>query len=190
MTATDTDTSAPKRLYRLVEAAYDDLSAVDGVTVCRTALDRTQERFGPECGIEAALLAARDGSSWKPVAGKSVARLDDGLIDALKNLEAHEQRVLRASRILFASSPFPFAAWLLGSRGEWLALFKLQTAPLDGTALLLQMARLAVQQRALEVGWTGILDRAREIQRSLLPDPLSSIAGFELDARSESADEV
>jgi sigma-B regulation protein RsbU (phosphoserine phosphatase) len=40
------------------------------------------------------------------------------------------------------------------------------------------------------VGWTGILDRAREIQRSLLPDPLSSIPGFELDARSDSAEEV
>jgi sigma-B regulation protein RsbU (phosphoserine phosphatase) len=91
---------------------------------------------------------------------------------------------------LFASSPFAFAAWLLGSRGEWLALFRLQSLPAEGTALLLQMARLAVQQRALEVGWTGILDRAREIQRSLLPDPLISIAGFELDARSESADEV
>src|SRR5262249_47951677 len=181
MTTTDADTSAPKRLYRLVEPAYDDLSAVDEVGFYRIALERTQERFGAECGIETVLLATRDGFSWKPVAGRSVGKSDNGLIVALESLDAHEQRVLRASRILFASSPFPFAAWLLGSRGEWLALLRLQTLPVDGTALLLQMARLAVQQRALEVGWTGILDRAREIQRSLLPDPLSSIAGFELD---------
>jgi serine phosphatase RsbU (regulator of sigma subunit) len=185
MSTTDTDTSAPKRLYRLVEPAYDDLSAIDETNFYKIALERTRERFGAECGIESVLLARLDGFSWKPIGGK-----DESLARALEGFALHEQRALRASRILFASSPFPLAAWLLGSRGGWLALFRLQSLPGEGAALLLQMARLAVQQRALEVGWTGILDRAREIQRSLLPDPLSSLSGFELDARSESADEV
>lgn len=185
MTTTETSTRSPKRLYRLVEPAYDDLNAVDETDFYSAALERTRERFGSECGIESILLARLDGFTWRPIAGR-----DESLSRALESLEPPEHRALRASRIAFAGSPFPFAAWLLGSRGEWLALFRLQEAPGEGTALLLQMARLAVQQRALEVGWTGILDRAREIQRSLLPDPLSSIEGFELDARSESADEV
>ena len=51
-------------------------------------------------------------------------------------------------------------------------MLRLARLPNEGQALLLQMARLAIQQRALETGWTGILDRARSIQRSLLPDPL------------------
>jgi serine phosphatase RsbU (regulator of sigma subunit) len=182
---TETAARAPKRLYRLVEPVYEDLTAIDEMTFYQIALERTRERFGAECGVESFLLARLDGFSWKPVRGG-----DGSLKDALDSIEPSEQRALRTHRILFAASPFPFAAWLLGSRSEWLALFRLRSLPEEGTALLLQMARLAVQQRALEVGWTGILDRAREIQRSLLPDPLSSLEGFEIDARSESADEV
>ena len=185
MTTTDAAASAPKRVYRLVEPAYDDLDAADESAFYSFALERTRERFGSECGIESVLLSRWDGFAWQAIPGG-----DDRLAGAFDGLDEAEQRALRASRIAFASSPVPFAAWLLGSRGEWLALFRLQSLPAEGTVLFLQMARLAVQQRALEVGWTGILDRAREIQRSLLPDPLSSIEGFALDARSESAEEV
>src|SRR5262249_41958392 len=101
-----------------------------------------------------------------------------------------ESEILRANRILFSDSPFPLAAWLVEPRGEWLMLFRLERLPEEGQALLLQMARLAVAHRSLESGWTGVLDRAREIQRSLLPDPLVSLPGFELAARSDSAEEV
>jgi len=84
----------------------------------------------------------------------------------------------------------PSVLWLLGTRGEWLVVFLLAEPLDDGRALLMQTARLAVQQKALETGWTGILDRARAIQRSLLPDPLPELSGFDLSARSDAADEV
>jgi len=185
MSATDAAAREPKRLYRLVEPVYDDLDEVDESAFYSSALERTRERFGTECGIESVLLSRWDGFAWQAIPGG-----DDRLAAIFDDLDVAEHRALRASRIAFAGSPIPFAAWLLGSRGEWLALFRLQSLPAEGTVLFLQMARLAVQQRALEVGWTGILDRARDIQRSLLPDPLASIAGFALDARSESAEEV
>jgi len=95
-----------------------------------------------------------------------------------------------SQQVAYSAQPFPVIFWLLGARAEWLAAYRLSAAPDEGQALLLQTARLAIQQRALEASWTGILDRARAIQRSLLPDPLPDLPGFELAARSESADAV
>jgi serine phosphatase RsbU (regulator of sigma subunit) len=185
MTTMESATRAPKQLYRLVEPAYDDLSAADEAAFYGLALARTRERFGRECGIEAVLLAHREGLAWQPV-----LHADDHLAGSLEQIATAQLHALRSSRIVFAALPFPFAAWLLGSRGEWLAIFRLEQLPDEGMALLLQMARLAVQQRALEVGWNGVLDRAREIQRGLLPDPLPEIPGFTMEARSDSAEEV
>ena len=176
---------APKRLHRLVEPVYADLPAADAAEFFRLALERTGERFGEECGIAATLLAHREGARWKTVAGS-----DEGLIDRLQRLSRAEHEIFLAEKTAFWKAPFPTAIWLLGPHAEWLAMLRLERLPDEGTALLLQMARLAIQQRALEAGWTGILDRARAIQQSLLPDPLPNLPGFDLAARSESADAV
>lgn len=175
----------PKRLYRLVEPVYADLHAADVAVFYAKALERTLERFGVECAIEGGWLGRREGVRWRTHSpGEEVLRrLAEGF-------EPAQWQILRANRILFSHSPFPLAAWLIEPRGEWLMLFRLQRLPEEGPSLLLQMARLAVAHRALESGWTGVLDRAREIQCSLLPDPLASLPGFDLAARSESAEEV
>jgi len=178
-------THEPKRLYRLIEPVYDDLPTRDLADFFRLALERTAERFGEECGIEATLLSRREGARWKAVAGS-----DEGLLERLQRLSRAEHEIFLAEKTAFWKAPFPTAIWLLGSRGEWLALLRLTGLPEEGPALLLQMARLAIQHRAVESGWTGILDRARAIQTSLLPDPLPTLAGFDLAARSVSADAV
>ena len=175
----------PKRLSRRVEPVYGDLPADHAADFFRLALDRTSERFGEECGIEATLLAGLQGSRWTPFAGS-----DERLLERLRRLSRAEHEIFLAEKTAFWKDPFPAAVWLLGGRSEWLAMLRLSRVPDAGTELVLQMARLAIQQRALEAGWTGILDRARAIQQSLLPDPLPGFMGFDLAARSESADAV
>jgi serine phosphatase RsbU (regulator of sigma subunit) len=175
----------PKLLYRLVEPCYAELEAADPAAFLRAALDRTRERFGEECGIEAYALARREGTAWR-----AVFETDPELLAGFDRLDAAERGMLLENRIAFSAAPLLSVQWLLGARSEWLAVFRLSQPPEEGLALLLQMARLAVQQRFLEMGWTGLLDRTREIQRSLLPDPLPDLPGFDLAARSESAEEV
>jgi serine phosphatase RsbU (regulator of sigma subunit) len=175
----------PKRLYRIVEPSYADLSALEPGEFFRRAAERTLERFGADCGILTFGLAVRGERGWKPLSGR-----DTSLLACVEALSAEERARFHAERVAFADGPVPAALWLLGTRAEWLVIFLL-AEPLDeGRALLLQTARLAVQQKALETGWTGILDRARAIQRSLLPDPLPELPGFDLSARSDAADVV
>ena len=175
----------PKRLYRLVEPAYANLPDREGAELYLAILERTRERLGQECGILGAAVARREGPGWRCVGGT-----EPELIDRHQRLPPGEREALLVDRVAFSAQPFPTALWLLGTRAEWLIVFRLADPPDEGGALLLQMARLAVAQRVLESGWTGILDRARAIQRSLLPDPLPDLAGFDLAARSESADAV
>jgi sigma-B regulation protein RsbU (phosphoserine phosphatase) len=175
----------PKRLSRRIEPIYADLPIDRPADMFRLALDRTRERLGTECNIEATLLARFEAGRWIAHTGS-----DERLLDKLRRLSRAEHEIFLAEKTAFWKDPFPAAVWLLGGRAEWLALLRLARPPDAGVELLLEMARLAVQQRALEAGWTSILDRARAIQRSLLPDPLPAFDGFELAARSESADAV
>ncbi len=174
----------PKKLYRLIEPAFDDLPAAHPAEFFRAALDRVRERFGEECGIEETVLARREPNGWRVAAGKA------SLLERLDHLPPAERDAFFSRQIGISTEPGPAALWLVGARAEWLAILSLAEPPDEGRALLLQMARLAMQHRALESGWTGLLERARAIQRNLLPDPLPELAGFELAARSESADVV
>jgi serine phosphatase RsbU (regulator of sigma subunit) len=178
-------TPAPKLLYRRVEPAYADLPVDSLEEFFRLALERTTERFGRDCGIEASLLARLEGARWRPVAGS-----DEGLLDRLQRLSRAEHEIFLAEKTAFWKAPFPTAIWILGARADWLAMLRLENIPDDGAALLLQMARLAIHQRALEAGWSSTLDRARAIQQSLLPDPLPGLPGFDMAARSVSAEDV
>jgi len=185
--ATDETAAAqPKRLYRWIEPIYDALEAADPISFYCAALERTRERLGIECGILSTLLARSDGPGWTLVAGD-----DEALANRVGRLGGPERELLASQRILFSlSGGFPIAVWGLGPRGEWLAALRLSRVPDESAALLIQMARMAVHHRAMASAWTDVLDRAREIQRGLLPDPLPALPGFEIAARSESAEEV
>ena len=164
----------PKRLSRRIEPIYADLPIDRPADMFRLALDRTRERLGTECNIEATLLARFEAGRWIAHTGS-----DERLLDKLRRLSRAEHEIFLAEKTAFWKDPFPAAVWLLGGRAEWLALLRLSRPPDAGVELLLEMARLAIQQRALEAGWTSVLDRARAIQRSLLPDPLPAFAGFD-----------
>ncbi len=174
----------PKKLYRLVEPSFADLPAEHAADFFRAALDRVRERFGEECGIEETVLARREAPGWRVAAGTPA------LLDRLELLPPAERDAFVSQQIAISSTPYPAVLWLVGAHAEWLAILRLTEPPDEGRALLFQMARLAIQHRALESSWTGLLDRARAIQRSLLPDPLPAFPGFDLAARSESADVV
>ena len=174
----------PKKLYRLVEPSFADLPADREAPFFRAALDRVRQRFGEECRIEDAVLARREAPGWRVESGAA------SLLARLDAMPAAERDAFFSQQIAISSAPFPAALWLLGARAEWLVVLRLSEPPDEGRALLIQMARLAIQQRVLEASWTGLLDRARAIQRSLLPDPLPGFPGFDLAARSESADAV
>ncbi|HKF43905.1 MAG TPA: PP2C family protein-serine/threonine phosphatase [Thermoanaerobaculia bacterium] len=180
-----TDLREPKRLYRLVEPSYDDIRAHDPAEFLSAAVERTLERFGEDYGIEEAVAARREGHAWVPV-----GRGPRALLQGLEALDPEERELLQSNRVVFGTRPFFSAVWLLGSRREWSAVFRLSRPPEEEAALLLQMTRIAVAQRASETVWANILDRSREIQRSLLPDPLPALKGFDLAARSDSAEVV
>lgn len=177
--------SEAKKLYRQVEPCYADLNAANDGELLRVAVERTRERFGEKCGIRASLIARKDGPDWEALAGS-----DAGLADRLRALTAAELDALRVEWMRILPDRPPVASWLLGSRGEWLVFLALEDAPPEEAAILLQMARLVVHQRLVENGWTGVVDRIRAIQRSLLPDPLPALPGLDLAAVSEPAQEV
>jgi len=175
----------PKRLYRFVEPCYAALAGADDVALLSSALETTLDRFGEDCGIRAGVVAHWEGARWRAVSGS-----DPSLLSELMSLSPAERETLARDHIVFACGDAPALFWLLGARSEWLAVYRLARVPEEHVALLLQMCRLAVQHRLLENGWTGLLDRARAIQRSLLPEPLPRLADFDLAARSESAEAV
>lgn len=156
----------PKRLYRIVEPAYADLHARDEQGYLIAAAHRTIERFGEECHLASFTLTRKDDESPLPA-------LDEG-----------------ESFTIVDGEPAT-ASWLLRARGEWVVSFHLRRTPGENAEALLQFARLVVQHRLTERGWSGMLDRARAIQTSLLPrPPLPQLAGFEIAARSDSAEAV
>lgn len=177
--------TGPKHIYRIVERCFEELAAPTEETFLAAAVETTRDRFADLCQIEETLLVRREGIRWTPVSGS-----DRTLLDEMSRIDPAEYELLLRERILFPRGASTLAWWLLGSHSEWLAGFRLREPPDGDAEVLLQVCRLVVQQKLLETGWAGMLDRARAIQRSLLPDPLPQLAGFDLAARSEPADAV
>lgn len=177
--------TGPKHIYRIVERCFEELVAPTEETFLAAAVETTRDRFADQCRIDQTLLVRREGIRWTPVSGS-----DRTLLDEMSRIDPAEYELLLRERILFPSGASTLAWWLLGSHSEWLAGFRLREPPNDDAELLLQVCRIVVQQKLLETGWAGMLDRARAIQRSLLPDPLPQLAGFDIAARSEPTDAV
>ncbi|MEO8431768.1 MAG: PP2C family protein-serine/threonine phosphatase [Acidobacteriota bacterium] len=177
-------TEEPKRAFRLLEPAFSDLPAQDPVRFFAAAIQRTAERFGSECGIVESGLFETDAGGWSARNGAPVS-----LLAALpSDLGVHS--AARGEGAVFRSEPFPAAIWRLGPRREWLAIFRLSAPAEERPALILEMARMAAVQKAQEGGWNGVIDRARDIQRSLLPERPAQLPGIAIAARSEPAEQV
>ena len=177
--------TGPKDIYRIVERCFEELVASTEEAFLAAAIETTRDRFANRCRISQTLLLRREGVRWTPVSGS-----DRTLLDELSQLEPASYEMLLRDRILFPTGASNLSWWLLGAHSEWLAGFRLREPPNGETELLFQICRLVVQQRLLETGRAGEMDRARAIQRSLLPDHLPHLEGFDVAARSESAEAV
>lgn len=175
----------PKKMFRILEPSYADLPAGPAPEFFGRALERTRERFGHDCGIENHALFQREGNDWVPVAGDALR-----LSPALAEITREERSALHSAGTVLRARPFHSALWLLGSRREFAAVLKLASAPGERSELILKMAHMAIQQRAQQADWTDMLDRAKAIQRSLLPDPFPALPGYDIAARSEAAEDV
>jgi serine phosphatase RsbU (regulator of sigma subunit) len=174
-----------KKLFRLLEPAYADLSIESIPDFFSNALLRTRSRFGDECSIRDHGLFERDSGAWAATGAAPAA-----LGRALETLEREEIAQLHASGVVLREEPFPAAIWLLGARREWAAVLRLAAPPDEHQTLFLKILHMAIQQRAQQAAWHGMLDRAKAIQRSLLPEPFPELPGFDIAARSEAAEDV
>lgn len=184
VTSQTAETTA-KKIFRLLESSYGDLAGEPISEFLSAALARTLQRLGPECGIRDVVLLRRDGAGWGPAHDDVRGR--DALMDALGK---EQISILHATGAVLQERPYPAAIWLLGTRREWAGVLRLDALPDGPGALLLKVAHMAIQQRAQQAEWTGMLDRAKAIQRSLLPDPFPGLVGFDIAARSDSAEDV
>lgn len=167
MSAIDTGTTSPKQLFRLVERTYGQLEA------------RT----------EPALLEQVRRSTLGLLEGHCVHV--SGRVDLLEEVRDRSriERLLH-ERVVVEAAPSPAVEWHLRGKADWVARFELRTPPSEEVVTFLEIAREAVQHRLSELAWTGVVDKVRAIQRSLLPDPIPGLAGFDIAARSVQAESV
>jgi sigma-B regulation protein RsbU (phosphoserine phosphatase) len=167
MRTTEAGTSSPKHLFRLAERTYAQLEGETEQALLEGAARRTVE-----------LLHGHGGRAA-------------GRVDPLDEVgEASKVRRLLHERVVLEERPRPAVEWLLRGRADWVARFELADPPSEEVLVFLEIAREAVQLRLSEFAWTGVVDKVQAIQRSLLPDPVPRLAGFEIAARSVPAETV
>lgn len=167
MHTTVTTAISPKHLFRLAERTY---GRIHGDT-------------------EAALLSEAVRATRELLRGRGEAAT--GVLLPLDEVAGPGLRLrLRQERVVVVSEPEPSVSWLLRGRVEWSARFVFPAPPSEDVTDFLEIAREAVQLRLSEHAWTGVVDRVQAIQRSLLPDPVPRIPGFEVAARSVPAESV
>ena len=167
MKTIDAGTSSPKHLFRLAERTYGRLEAETEQALLGRALRSTLE-----------LLHDHGGQAL-------------GRIDALEEVsDLAKIRKLLHERVVVEGAPAPSVEWLLRGKADWIARFELRVPPSEEIVVFLEIAREAVQLRLSEFAWTGVVDKVRAIQRSLLPDPIPRLDGFEIAARSVPAETV
>jgi serine phosphatase RsbU (regulator of sigma subunit) len=167
MKAIETGTTSPKHLFRLVERTYGQLEARSEPALLEQVLRSTLDLLEEHCG---------------QVSGR---------IDPLEELhDPSKARRLRHERVVVEGAPAPAVEWLLRGKADWIARYELRTPPSEEVVTFLEIAREAVQHRLSEFAWTGVVDKVRAIQRSLLPDPIPWLAGFDIAALSVPAETV
>lgn len=167
MKTIETGTSSPKHLFRLAERTYGRLEAETEQALLEWAVGSTADLLHDH-GAQA--------SGW---------------IEPLEEATgASRVRRLLHERVVVEETPVPVVEWLLRGKADWIARFELRAPPSEEVVVFLEIAREAVQLRLSEFAWTGVVDKVRAIQRSLLPDPIPQLAGFEIAARSVPAETV
>ena len=174
--------AGPKDAFRAAELLLCDLTFRDELADLRQAAERICAGFRSDAPLGAAIYL-RDGFSFR--------RLEQVRApEAPAELGAGETEQIRQDVSAYGFSRSPAAIWNVGGRREWAVSWHFARAFSNDEVVALEAVRLALNQRLLESGFSGILQQAAAIQRSLLPDPLPSIPGFDLAARSVPAESV
>jgi len=173
---------SPKQAFRAAESAMSRLN----FRPPREGLDRAAGRTRlalADLGVEAqAAIYLQDRGEHRRVGGNE--SFPDWLADA-------DRESVAAEAAFYGASPAcARGIWRLGARREWIVAWRFDAPISPDVVVMMEAFRLVVSQRLLEAGFSGILAQAAAIQRSLLPDPLPLIAGFDLAARSVPAEEV
>ena len=174
--------AGPKDAFRAAELLLNDLAFRDELADLRQAADRICSRFRTDAPLGAAIYL-KDGFSFR--------RLEEiGAPDSPAVLGAEECEQVRRDVSAYGFGRAPAAVWNVGSRREWVVSWHFSRPFSNEEVIALEAVRLALNQRLVESSFTGIVQQAAAIQRSLLPDPLPLLPGFDLAARSVPAESV
>ena len=176
------ETESPKMAFRAAESV---LAAVDFRNPAR-GIDAAAGRIAGELadlGIAAtAAVYRRDRLDYQRVAGAP---------GFAEYLEDADRRSAAAEAAVYEPSGAPVRAlWRTGTNREWVIVWRFAPRLRSESLVLLEAFRLVLGQRLVEAGFSSILEQAAAIQRSLLPEPLPELPGFEIAARSVAAESV
>jgi len=174
--------SSPKHSFRAAERLLSDLTFRDELRDLRAATERIRGgfRIDPRPG---AVIYLRDGFSFRQLDQIEAS-------DASAVLSVEETEILRHDDSAYGFDGSQAAMWNVGERREWVVSWHFSRPFSNDEVVALEAVRLALNQKLLESNFAGIVQQAAAIQRSLLPDPLPSISGFDLAARSVPAESV
>ncbi|MGH9442918.1 MAG: PP2C family protein-serine/threonine phosphatase [Thermoanaerobaculia bacterium] len=174
--------AGPKHAFRAAELLLDDLTFRNELADLREAVVRICDGLRSDESPGAAIYL-RDGFFFR--------RLDEVRFPGAPAALAPDQtEQLRHDASAYGFDGRGAATWNVGGRREWVVSWQFSRAFSNDEVVALEAVRLALNQKLLESSFTGILQQAAAIQRSLLPDPLPTIPGFDLAARSVPAESV
>lgn len=174
--------AGPKDAFRAAELLLSDLTFRNELADLREAAGRICGAFRGD-GSPGVAIYLKDGYSFR--------RLDEfGAPDSPAILGPEESEQVRNDVSAYGFGRASAAIWNVGGRREWVVSWHFSRAFSNEEVISLEAVRLALNQRLLESSFTGILQQAAAIQRSLLPDPLPFLPGFDLAARSVPAESV
>jgi hypothetical protein len=173
---------SPKQAFRTAESAIASIGFRNPIEGIERACGRIRDLLATlGVGAESAIYLP-DRIEHRRAAGN--AEFPEWLSDA-------DTRSVSNELVFYDTDAAPArAAWRLGGPGETIVVWRFPLPIRSDIVVVLEAFRLVVSQRLLEASFSGVLEQAAAIQRSLLPDPLPPFPGFDLAARSVPAETV
>ena len=173
---------SPKRAFRTAESTIASIGFRRPVEGHESACARIRD-------LLAGLGVAADSAIY--VSDRIEHRRAAGSPDFPERLGDADRRSVAAELVFYETETAPArAVWHLGGLPDTVVVWKF-AFPVDPEIVVVMEAfRLVVAQRLLEASFSGVLEQAAAIQRSVLPDPLPEFSGFDLAARCVPADVV